>query len=636
MRIGVAQARSVRKDRPRRVFWPTLVVALFALLAVGVTSAPAQAHATLDGTDPTRGSIVDPAPTVLTLNFSERVVPVDKRIKVIGPDGKDVVDGTPTSAGDGARLRIPVAKSLADGTYLVSYRVISADGHPIAGSYTFSVRVPSALGANASNGAGSESAAVNGGVRAVQSASRYAAYAGVALLAGPLVILLGLWPRRLRPTGPRRLAWLGWALLTGGTLGTLILQQPYASGGTLTDVSFSGVGETMDGTVGRALLARVGLLVAAVPVLIRVLRTAVPGQDEPRWAEPVDKGLTGLFGVAVLITFPFAGHAGQSPAPLISVPAITLHVGAMAVWLGGLAVLARYLLPRARYRELEVILPVWSRWAFWAVGALVFSGVIETFLEIGGFGGLDRLINTVYGQLVLTKVIWLGAIMVVASNARSWVRRRFGAPVAYALAADDRSDKDAVVTADDKPRKASASHERKAGGRKAAETRGATANHDVADFSAAGKAAEEIRRLRTRIAIEVLLGAVVLALATALVQVAPARSDGSAGSRLPYSQQVTTGSFTLQIDLSPANVGSNELHLTAFDAQGLPIRVLEWSATADMDSKALTVEIPLQPLTENHAVGQADLPFTGAWKFRFTARISDFERKTITQTITVR
>ncbi|WP_073258199.1 copper resistance CopC/CopD family protein [Cryptosporangium aurantiacum] len=647
----------VQRAGLRRLSRRTLVVGLLALLALGFGASPAQAHATLEGTDPPRGSIVDTAPSVVTMNFSERVVPVDGRIKVVAPDGKNVAEGEPTTVNNGARLRIPLKKDLGDGTYLVSYRVISADGHPISGGYTFSIRVPSALGAKAGDlSAGAESASVDSGVRAVQSVSRYAAYAGVALLAGPLVILLGLWPRRLATSGPRRLAWTGWGLLVGGTIGTLVLQQPYADGGTLADISVSGIGGTLDETVGRALLARLGLLVAAIPVLIRVLRPAASADgDDPGWAGPVDRALVGVLGVAVLVTFPFAGHAGQSPAPLISVPAITLHVGAMAVWLGGLAVLARYLLPRARYRELEVILPVWSRWAFWAIGALVFSGLIETFLEIGGFGGLDRLVNTVYGQLVLTKVIWLGAIMVVAANARAWIRRRFGMPVAYALAAEEPSKAPATKAAKAKAKapeaKAAKAPETKAA--KAPETKAAKAakapatkagkkrapEPETADFSAAGRAADEIRRLRTRVSIEVLLGAVVLALATALVQVAPARSAddaAEAAANLPYSAQVNAGPNVLQIDLSPARIGTNELHLTAFDQNGLPVKVEEWGGSAELPSGNVSTDVVALPLTENHAVGQVDLPLVGDWKFTFTLRTSDIDQYSVTRTITIR
>lgn len=668
--------RSVPKVH--RTLVRTLVVGLFALLALGFGASPAQAHATLEGTDPPTGSIVDPAPTVVTMNFSERVTPVKGRIKVIAPNGADVVQGEPTTANGGARLRIALKSGLADGTYLVSYRVISADGHPVAGGYTFSSRVPSALGAKASEvNSGTASASVDSGVRGVQSVGRYLAYAGVVLLAGPLVIVLGLWPRRLATAGPRRVAWTGWGLLAVGTLAVLALQAPYADGGTLADVSVSGLGESLDETVGRALLIRLALLVAVVPVLIRVLRPQARDGAAPGWAGPVDRVLVAVLGVAMLITFPYAGHAGQSPAPLISVPAITLHVGAMAVWLGGLAVLALYLLPRAKYRELEVILPVWSRWAFWAVAALVFSGVIETFLEIGGFGGLDRLVNTTYGQLVLTKVIWLGAILVVAANARAWINRRFGVPVAYALAAEEpgapasgkRQQKKAKsaaapaaetttapVTAETADGSTAAAPSKDAS-TKAASTKVAakqaaakqTAKKatrkvkepepETSDFSASGRAADEVRRLRSRVAIEVLLGAVVLALATALVQVAPARSAddaAEAAANLPYSAQVEMGPNVLQIDLSPARIGRNELHLTLFDQNGLPVKVEEWSGSAELTKANVSTDVVALPLTENHAVGQVELPIAGDWKFVFTARTSDIDQYSVDKTITIR
>src|SRR4051794_7821402 len=93
----------VRKNRRRRsrAFLRALLVGLFAVLAVGFVASPAQAHATLEGTDPTPGSIADTAPTAVTLNFSERVQPVNDHIKVIAPDGTNVVKGSPTTTNSG-------------------------------------------------------------------------------------------------------------------------------------------------------------------------------------------------------------------------------------------------------------------------------------------------------------------------------------------------------------------------------------------------------------------------------------------------------------------------------------------------------------------------------------------------------
>jgi methionine-rich copper-binding protein CopC/putative copper export protein len=647
---------------------------LFGLLAVLAFASPASAHASLVGTDPARGTIADVAPTVITLRFSESVQPVAERTRVVAPDGKEASAGKAKRGSSSSQVKIPLKKGLGKGTYVVSYRIISADGHPVSGGYTFSILTPSKAAASVGDTSGLNAddggAAVDPWVRGVQSATRYMGYAGISLLAGPVLMLLALWPRRLSTKGPGRLAWTGWGLLFAGTLGTVVLQQPYTDGDGITGLSFSGLGSTAETTVGAAMFARLAFLLAAAPVLVRILKPADPEEDRR-----VDRVLVAVLGVAILLSFPFAGHAGQSVAPFLSVPAIAVHVGAMAIWLGGLVVLAGYLLPRAKYRELQVILPVWSRWASISVVAIIGSGTIETFLEIGGVSGLNRLFTTTWGQLVVTKIIWLGAILVVAANSRTWVRRRFTVPVAYAFAATEEDTepagaKDApkkaatttatkdAATKSAEPKDAAADAEpngadpksagpksaatKSAGPKKAATKKGATRTKrqtpETSDFSASGAHSAEVRRLRSRVAVEVALATVVLGLATALVQAPPARSVGNsaAGAGLPYSEQVKTNLLTMQIDIDPAKVGTNSIHLTAYDDNGLPVKVLEWGANSSLPASKLTVETPVVPVTENHAVGQVELPLAGEWTFTFTARTSDVDQATVTRKLTIR
>jgi copper transport protein len=94
-------------------------------------------------------------------------------------------------------------------------------------------------------------------------------------------------------------------------------------------------------------------------------------------------------------------------------------VAAMCVWLGGLAMLAIFVLPRADATELARIVPTWSRWAAIAVTALVASGVVQALVEIGS---LPALIRTSYGQVLLLKVVLLAGVLVVAGFSRRLVR----------------------------------------------------------------------------------------------------------------------------------------------------------------------------------------------------------------------
>ena len=128
------------EPRPRRT---RLLAALaLALLALLVAAAPAQAHAELISSDPADGAVVDTAPDAVTLTFTEPVLLTSQEISVFDAAG-DPVSSAPRTAGDDVVISLPDAATLTDGTYVVSWNVLSTDGHPIAGTLTFSVGVPS-------------------------------------------------------------------------------------------------------------------------------------------------------------------------------------------------------------------------------------------------------------------------------------------------------------------------------------------------------------------------------------------------------------------------------------------------------------------------------------------------------------
>ncbi|MDY7088639.1 MAG: copper resistance protein CopC, partial [Actinomycetota bacterium] len=180
-----------------------LAVVVFAVL--GWPAPPAYAHAVLSAAVPQQGSVVAVPPEQVVLRFSEAVQIVPGRSQVIGPDGKRINEGDPevTPAGLVIKLR-PAERPL--GTYLVSYRIISADSHPVSGAYTYSVGAPSE---NAPTAPVEE---VDPAVRTATAVTKWFGYAGLSLALGPVLVLALWWPRRLSRAGPVRLARAGLAL----------------------------------------------------------------------------------------------------------------------------------------------------------------------------------------------------------------------------------------------------------------------------------------------------------------------------------------------------------------------------------------------------------------------------------------
>ncbi|MEV4464888.1 copper resistance protein CopC [Micromonospora echinofusca] len=534
-----------------------LLVTVVALLIA--PAGPASAHAVLVSSSPIASAVVSNAPAEVVLTFSESVRKVPGKIRVIAPDGSRADRGEPTF--EGTVVTVPVDPAGARGTYLVSYRVISADSHPVSGAYTYSVGAPSTPPVDSGDDSRADPVVGN----AVKVA-KYAGYVGLLLLVGSTLVLAALWPRRLPRRGPARLAWAGLGLLAVSTVANLLLQVPYTAGGSVLDVTGQGLSDVLGSAFGAAHLVRLGLLAAAAFLL------------RPLMAGPVERSdlvILGVLGAAALVTWPLAGHPAASPAPAVSVVVDAVHLGGMAVWLGGLVLLAVFLLPRADERELGAILPIWSRWAALAVSALLLAGTVQALIEVAT---PRALVDTFYGRLVLGKIGLFVLVIAVAAYSRQLVRRR----------------------------------------------------------TAAGRPTS----MRRAVWAELAITAVVLGLSAVLVQTTPARTAGAdvAGSTPRYfSTTLSSPNYSLQVELDPAERGNNTVHFYAYTKDNRPQPVVEWRATAALPTAGIEpIQVPLLPLTDNHATGEINFPAAGEWQLRITVRTSDIDQATVTATVPIR
>lgn len=529
---------------------------LTVIALVLLPASSASAHAVLVSSSPPANAVVSSGPTEIVLTFSEGVRKVPDRIRVIAPNGSRVDRGEPRF--DGSVVTIAVDAGGPRGSYLVSFRVISADSHPVAGSFTYAVGAPSATPADTGGGR------TDPMVSAAVITARYVGYAGLLLVTGPALVLGLLWPRRLSRRGPGRLLWTGAGLLAAATVADVWLQVPFTTGGRLFDVGWSGLNDVLGSTYGVTHVVRLGVLAAAA-FLLRAVTTGSYGRS--------DQVLLAILGLIGLLTWPLAGHAAVSPAPVISVLADTAHLAAMAIWLGGLVVLASFLLRRADDRELGAILPVWSRWATASVCALLLAGIVQALIEVGS---LDGLIGTTYGQLVIAKVGLFALAVVAAAYARQLVRRHAGA----------------------RP-----------------------------------------RGMRLAVGAELGIAAVVLAISATLVHTPPARVAATdAGNVAPqyFSTTLSSSIYALQVEVDPARVGNNSIHLYAYTPDNKPLPVVEWRATAALPDQGVEpVEVPLLPLTDNHATGEVQLPRQGTWQLRFIVRVSEIDQATVTAAVPI-
>jgi copper transport protein len=316
------------------------------------------------------------------------------------------------------------------------------------------------------------------------------------------------------------------------------------------------------------MLVRLGVICAAA-FLLRPLLRGDGGESK------ADLALLGVLGVAALATWPLTGHPTASPVAGVSVVVDAIHLSSMAVWLGGLIMLVSFLLPQANENELTAILPIWSRWAFTAVGALVLAGVVQALIEIASFSGL---FSSTYGRLILLKSGLAAAAIGVAALSRNLVLSK------------------SAVT---------------------------------------GPA-----RLRKAVLAELGITAVVLGVTSVLVQIPPPRTAEAAevgSTSTTVSQTLRDNTMSLQVDVFPAAVGNNSIHLYAYTPDNKPLPVVEWTATAALPAKNIEpIEVPLLRITDFHAIGDIGLPQAGDWALRFTVRTSDVDRSTLTMTVPVK
>jgi len=373
------------------------VVACLTLLAVAAgvaTAAPAVAHATLLSSDPAEGEVLASTPDTVTFTFDEPVSLAADAVQVFDAVGEPVES---VASSRDVVVTTDLPDELPDGTYVVVWRAVSADGHPIAGSLSFSIGAPSL------EVAAPEVPEVRvEPVRSLLSAVQAIGYVGL-LAAGGLVLFSG-WTLRGIRLDPRVRARLRRATIAAASVavvaGTLALPlaAAYQEGAGL---------DRLDVVPDLALL---GDAVLILGLQVVGLTTAVLVASRPRLA---------VSAAAVAVVAPaLAGHSRTiEPVWLVGLTD-ALHLAAGATWLGGLLGLV-VALPSlsGRARDGGLVLARFSEVGAGLLAVLAVTGVLMGSRILGAWA---PLVQTSYGRLLLVKV---GIALLVAAVA-GWNRWR--------------------------------------------------------------------------------------------------------------------------------------------------------------------------------------------------------------------
>jgi copper transport protein len=336
----------------------------------------AAGHAGLAASIPADGATLATAPSSIELRFTEPVTPV--AVRLIAASGTPVTLTAPPVQADA--MTLPLPENLGRGLYTVSFRVISADSHPIGGSIVFAIgeQAPAVRG-------GSQASRPSIGTtltRAVRDLALLVA-AGAALFA----LAISRFPAERRVLS---IAGVAAALAAVGCIGV--------HGAAMMDADVTSLEAWRGGLHSSfGLSACVGaagaLLVGAGAFASGVIRPLL------------------LMGGAltVIASLPLTGHAMTAKPAAVAVVALAVHGLTAAFWVGSLVALFAIMSTRAAGEA--AVLHRFSRWAMGAVALLVVAGITFVVLQLGS---VSELFGSDYGWLIVGKVFFLGLLLVLA------------------------------------------------------------------------------------------------------------------------------------------------------------------------------------------------------------------------------
>ena len=563
-----------------RVVLATMLATMLAALAVlGFSTSPALAHAELLSTDPLAGAVLDTAPDAVTLTFSEGIDIGLGAIRLFDGSGDAVEVGAaehPDGGSSTVRIDLPL---LRNGSYVVDWRVVSADGHPIQGAFTFQVGPTSDLQAGILDDIiGSDHTGRPAGI--ALSVSRGVVIAAIAVVFGGLVVLaLGI----VEPSRRTRIAML--AATGAGTVFGLVLlplEVGYATGRSLMIVfdgdAWSAAWNSRIGT-GWAVRAAIIAVAGFGLTLSIACRSA-------RWWKVATVAAT----LAVGIASAYGGHGAAGRWVPIAISATALHVAAMAVWLGGLVMLVINLASAGAAGVRR-----FSNLALAMVGLVIVSGVVQSFRQLGSW---DALTNSSYGTLLIWKVALVSLLLAVASLSRRLVQGHLIRAAGHA--GDHASDE---------------------------------ADGDARSSEGSETPPADMARLRRAIAIEVVIALAIVSVTSLLMSSNP--SAASAGR--PFSSTLYDGDYLVSITVDPGRVGPNEMHLYLQDISSSLNQPDEISVQITDPSREIApIDIPVTRSGAGHFTGyDATFPYAADWTLTVQARYNEFDEVSFTAVVPI-
>jgi copper transport protein len=358
----------------------------------------ASAHATLKMADPAPDSELEESPKEIVLTFDERLEDELYSIKVFNENGERVVNAKPEMSKDQTSIKQPLPE-LPDGNYVISYNVISADGHPIRSAYVISLGEETVFQRDV-NQQVLETQKSSTAATGIKSLVRILFYMALILTTGWIVwgTIYSL-KEEMKPTFRQRAFQLQIALfITSVGVGLLQLLE-LLDRGTLTEVASILTGTT----VGISLLSSVLLSLLGFFILLRF-----------KWID-----LVWVF--LILTAKSFNGHAVafESEIRSMSLELAFIHLLSAAVWAGGLLYILTFW--KKQKEHIRQFLPFFSQFALISMVMLFLTGSAYTLIFVPE---LNYLLQTVWGKLLLFKVALVLLVFIIGAILRVKLKKK--------------------------------------------------------------------------------------------------------------------------------------------------------------------------------------------------------------------
>ena len=396
------------------------------LLAVAAVSPAAAVDNTLVSSTPAANSTVDTSPQTFTLTFANPLGTADT--VEVACNGSAFAIGTPQVGVDGVSLTVSVPNPLPKGDCVISWLVSSPDGVSAgSGTVSFTILNDTAptLATNTTVSTGSTPATgtteptanitpttkktpVESGSSGPLGLSRLLIALGLAVLFGSLVLIATAWPEGVEYILTVRFLRSAWLLtLAVAVFNTACVAARITGKGIGSSLSPTSWGDLTDTTPGIAALARVIFVLLTGWVVLRPERVIDPATQLPALALP---------GLAVA-TLGFTRTGGQ--LAFVGYVAGITHALAMAVWLGGLILLARVVLAGPGEEDLVHAVRGFARISNPALALTILTGFVQMYRLDWG-----EIFTSSHGRVLFLKSIAVGVMVFLGVAARQFIRER--------------------------------------------------------------------------------------------------------------------------------------------------------------------------------------------------------------------